>query len=36
MGIGPRIYMVRPDGYIGFAGKSAEALRKYAHEVGLL
>jgi len=33
---GPRIYLVRPDGYIGFAGKSAEALRKYAHEVGLL
>ncbi len=36
LGIGPRIYLVRPDGYIGFAGTSAEALRKYAHEVGLL
>ncbi len=36
LGAGPRLYMVRPDGYIGFAGTSAEALRKYAHEVGLL
>jgi 2-polyprenyl-6-methoxyphenol hydroxylase-like FAD-dependent oxidoreductase len=36
LGTGPGIYLVRPDGYIGFAGKSAEALRKYAHEVGLL
>ena len=36
LGPGPRIYVVRPDGYIGFAGTSAEALRKYAHEVGLL
>lgn len=34
LGAGPKIYLVRPDGYIGFAGKSAEALRKYAHEVG--
>jgi len=36
LGTGPKIYLVRPDGYIGFAGKSADALRKYAHEVGLL
>ena len=36
LGAGPRIYLVRPDGYIGFAGTSAEALRKYAPEVGLL
>jgi 2-polyprenyl-6-methoxyphenol hydroxylase-like FAD-dependent oxidoreductase len=36
LGTGPGIYLVRPDGYIGFAGTSAEALRKYAHEVGLL
>jgi 2-polyprenyl-6-methoxyphenol hydroxylase-like FAD-dependent oxidoreductase len=35
LGTGPRIYMVRPDGYIGFAGKSTEALWKYAQEVGL-
>jgi len=36
LGSGPRIYLVRPDGYIGFAGTSAEALRNYAHEVGPL
>jgi 2-polyprenyl-6-methoxyphenol hydroxylase-like FAD-dependent oxidoreductase len=36
LGTGPGIYLVRPDGYIGFAGKSTEALRKHAHEVGLL
>ena len=36
LGIGPRMYLIRPDGYIGFAGTSAGALRKYAHEVGLL
>lgn len=36
LGVGPRIYLVRPDGYIGFAGTSVEALRRYAHEVGLL
>lgn len=33
---GPKLCLVRPDGYIGFVGKSSEALRKYAHEVGLL
>jgi len=36
LGSGPRIYLVRPDGYIGFAGTSAKALRRYAHEVGLV
>ena len=36
LGTGPGIYLVRPDGYIGFAGRSTGALRKYAHEVGLL
>lgn len=35
LGTGPQICLVRPDGYIGFAGNSAEALREYAHEVGL-
>ncbi len=36
LGTGPKIYLVRPDGYIGFVGTSSEALWKYAHEVGLL
>ncbi len=36
LGTGPGIYLVRPDDYIGFAGTRTEALRKYAHEVGLL
>ncbi len=36
LGTRPGIYLVRPDGYIGFAGTSVEVLRKYAHEVGLL
>lgn len=35
-GKGPRMYLVRPDGYIGFTGMSAQALREYAREVGLL
>ncbi len=36
LGRGSKVYFVRPDGYIGFAGKSAEAVRKYADMVGLL
>jgi 2-polyprenyl-6-methoxyphenol hydroxylase-like FAD-dependent oxidoreductase len=36
LGPGPKIYLVRPDGYIGFSGTSSEALRKNAQEVGLL
>ncbi len=35
LGTRPGIYLVRPDGYIGFAGTSAKALREYSHEVGL-
>lgn len=35
LGTRPGIYLVRPDGYIGFAGTSARALREYSHEVGL-
>jgi len=35
-GMDHKIYIVRPDGYIGFAGRSAEAVRKYADIVGLL
>ncbi len=35
-GKGSNLYLVRPDGYIGFAGKSAENLRKYAELIGLL
>jgi 2-polyprenyl-6-methoxyphenol hydroxylase-like FAD-dependent oxidoreductase len=36
LGHGPRIYLVRPDGYIGFSGTSSEALWKYVQQVGLL
>lgn len=36
LGTGPGICLVRPDGYIGFTGKSIEALRKHALDVGLL
>lgn len=36
LGHGPRIYLVRPDGYIGFSGTSSDALRKYVQQVGLL
>lgn len=36
LGTRPGMYLLRPDGYVGFTGTSVEALREYAHEVGLL
>ena len=37
LGKGPLLYLVRPDGYIGFRGTADnEALRRYAASVGLL
>lgn len=36
LGEGPQIFLVRPDGYIGFHGKAGgEGLRRYAESVGL-
>jgi 2-polyprenyl-6-methoxyphenol hydroxylase-like FAD-dependent oxidoreductase len=36
LGKGPKIYVVRPDGYIGFRGsKSNETLNVYARDMGL-
>jgi 2-polyprenyl-6-methoxyphenol hydroxylase-like FAD-dependent oxidoreductase len=33
---GPGVYLVRPDGYVGWAGESTEGLREYAARTGAL
>ncbi|MEV7385676.1 FAD-dependent monooxygenase [Streptomyces sp. NPDC091215] len=33
---GPGVFLVRPDGYVGWAGETAEGMRRYAERTGVL